>query len=112
MNETKLQGDELKLRRMLWNIVDNGIKYTQAGGTVDISSVLDNGNVRIDVRDTASELHKKILKYIFDRFYRADGSRNRETEVAWAFHQQVDCGGPQGLDRSLKRFFLGHHLLD
>ena len=38
--EARLKGDELKLRRMLWNIVDNGIKYTQTGGNVEISSAL------------------------------------------------------------------------
>ena len=31
IDETKMKGDELKLRRMLWNIVENGIKYTQTG---------------------------------------------------------------------------------
>ena len=40
------------MRRMLWNIVDNGIKYTSAGGKVEISSALDDGYVRINVKDT------------------------------------------------------------
>src|SRR5271157_201815 len=78
LHETRLSGDELKLRRMLWNVVENGIKYTQPGGKVAISSGLQNGSVRISVRDTGVGISDKDLKYVFDRFYRADGSRNRE----------------------------------
>jgi two-component system, OmpR family, sensor kinase len=78
VEDTKVKGDELKLRRMLWNIVDNGIKYTQTGGKVEISSALENGNVKIDVRDTGIGIADVDLKYVFDRFYRADRARNRE----------------------------------
>ena len=76
--ETKLKGDELKLRRMLWNIVDNGIKYTREGGKVEISSALTNGSVMINVKDTGVGIAEEDMKYIFDRFYRADRARTRE----------------------------------
>ncbi len=76
--EAKLKGDELKLRRMLWNIVDNGIKYTQTGGKVEISSYLSDGNVMINVKDTGVGIAQEDIKYIFDRFYRADRARKRE----------------------------------
>jgi signal transduction histidine kinase len=76
--DTKIRGDELKLRRMLWNIVDNGIKYTRTGGRVEVSSVLDNGFARIDVRDTGVGIAEEDIKFVFDRFYRADRARTRE----------------------------------
>jgi heavy metal sensor kinase len=79
LQETRLPGDELKLRRMLWNVVENGIKYTQPGGKVAISSDLENGCLKIDVKDTGIGISDKDVKYVFDRFYRADGSRNRES---------------------------------
>lgn len=79
LTDTKLRGDELKLLRMLRNIVDNGIKYTQAGGTVEISSELNDGMVTILVRDTGIGIDREDLKYVFDRFYRADRSRKRES---------------------------------
>ncbi len=79
LHETRLSGDELKLRRMLWNVVENGIKYTQPGGKVAISSFPENGSVRINVKDSGVGISDKDLKYVFDRFYRAGGSRNRES---------------------------------
>ncbi len=77
--DTRLRGDELKLRRMLRNIVDNGIKYTPGGGIVEISSVLDDGFVSINVRDTGIGITEDDIRYVFDRFYRADRSRKRES---------------------------------
>lgn len=77
--DVTMRGDELKLRRMLRNVVDNGIKYTQAGGTVEVSSRANDGLVTIEVRDTGIGIAKEDLKYIFDRFYRADRSRKRES---------------------------------
>lgn len=79
LQDTRLKGDELKLRRMLWNIVENGIKYTNSGGRVEISSASDNGYVRINVRDTGVGIGEEDIKYIFDRFYRADRARKRES---------------------------------
>jgi two-component system, OmpR family, sensor kinase len=78
VEDSRIKGDELKLRRMLWNIVDNGIKYTQTGGKVEISSALENGDVRIEVKDTGVGIADTDIKYVFDRFYRADRARSRE----------------------------------
>ena len=77
--DVRLKGDELKLRRMLWNIVENGIKYTNGGGKVKISSASDDGYVRINVRDTGVGIADEDIKYVFDRFYRADRARKRES---------------------------------
>lgn len=79
LEDVRLKGDELKLRRMLWNIVENGIKYSPSGGTVAISSYVNNGYARIDVKDNGVGIAEEDIKFIFDRFYRADRSRRRET---------------------------------
>jgi signal transduction histidine kinase len=79
LEDARLRGDALKLRRMLWNIVDNGIKYTKSGGRVEISSLMEDGCVRINVRDTGVGIGDDDIKYIFDRFYRADRARTRES---------------------------------
>jgi heavy metal sensor kinase len=77
--DVRLVGDELKLRRMLLNILENGIKYTPKGGVVNISSYTNNGYVCINVKDNGMGISGDDIKYIFDRFYRADRSRKRES---------------------------------
>jgi heavy metal sensor kinase len=79
LEDVKIKGDELKLRRMFLNIVENGIKYTQPGGKVDISSSINNGYVQIDIRDNGVGIAEDDIKFIFDRFYRGDKSRKRES---------------------------------
>jgi heavy metal sensor kinase len=78
IEDVKVRGDELKLRRMLYNIVENGIKYTSTGGTVAVSSFLNDGYVRVDVKDDGVGISEGDIKYVFDRFYQADRSRRRE----------------------------------
>lgn len=78
--DVRLTGDELKLRRMLINIIENGIKYTQEGGTVTVSSHVNGDNVvAIEVKDNGLGISENDIPYIFDRFYRADKSRKRES---------------------------------
>ncbi|MCX5804904.1 MAG: ATP-binding protein [Proteobacteria bacterium] len=79
LEDVKIKGDELKLRRMFLNIVENGIKYTQPGGKVDISSSINNGYVQIDIKDNGVGIAEDDIKFIFDRFYRGDKSRKRES---------------------------------
>jgi len=78
LGDVRVKGDELKLRRMLLNIVENGIKYTQTGGKVAVSSVVNDGCVEVNVKDNGAGIAQEDIKYVFDRFYQADRSRRRE----------------------------------
>ena len=79
LEDIRLKGDELKLRRMLLNVVENGIKYSHTGGKVSVSSYANNGYAKIDIMDNGIGISEEDIKYIFDRFYRADRSRKRES---------------------------------
>lgn len=77
--EMPVVADRDKLSQVLINLISNGLKYTEKGGTVEIS-VRDLGTfVGIEVRDTGAGIPSEDLPFIFERFYRADKSRNRLT---------------------------------
>jgi heavy metal sensor kinase len=63
------------LRRLLWILVDNALKYTLPGGTVEVLVTLAEGRPTVTVRDTGIGIAPADLPRIFDRFYRADPSR-------------------------------------
>ncbi len=63
----------------IYNIADNSIKYTEGGGQVTIGLSRDLGNVYIDIQDTGIGIPKEEAQKIFDRFYRVDKARARET---------------------------------
>jgi len=67
------------LTEAVYNIADNSIKYTEPGGSVTISVSRDLGNVYIAVTDTGIGIPKDEVQKIFDRFYRVDKARARET---------------------------------
>lgn len=67
------------LTEAVYNIADNSIKYTENGGSVSISVSRDLGNVYIAVSDTGIGIPKDEIQKIFDRFYRVDKARARET---------------------------------
>lgn len=79
IEDTKINGDELKLRRMLMNIVENGIKYTPSGGKVEVASFAKNGSVFIEIKDSGHGIPEDEIHFVFDRFYRGDKSRKRES---------------------------------
>lgn len=72
--------DREQLRRVIMNIVDNSLKYKQ-GKTLEIEFELIVGekDVTIAIRDNGSGMEKEALQHIFERFYRAEKSRNAET---------------------------------
>lgn len=67
------------LTEAIYNITDNSIKYTESGGRVSMELSRDLGNVMIAVTDTGIGIPKEEIQKIFDRFYRVDKARARET---------------------------------
>ncbi len=77
--DVTLQGDESKLGQVIYNLIDNAIKYTPEGGSVHVTMKADGRNAVFAVRDTGVGIPEEDAKYIFDRFYRVDKARSRET---------------------------------
>lgn len=73
----RVNGEPAMLQRMLANLIDNAIKYTDNGGSVKISAGVDHGTVRIRVEDTGTGIAPQDQARVFDRFYRGDRSRCR-----------------------------------
>jgi heavy metal sensor kinase len=72
-----VMGERLILRRLVWTLVDNAIKYTPAGGSVEVSLEATKAQARLKVSDTGIGIPKEFLPRIFDRFFRADPSRGQ-----------------------------------
>jgi heavy metal sensor kinase len=75
-----VRGDESQLRRLLFNVLDNAIKYTPPGGAVTIRSESRDGEVHVVVADTGVGIPAEHLPRVFDRFYRIDPARGDESE--------------------------------
>ena len=98
-----LAADQRRIRQLLMNLLTNAIKYTPAGGNVEIDAAATNGTVTLKVRDTGMGIAPGDLPHIFDRFWRADEARSRTGARPGSGLRisdlQVDCGGPRGNDR-------------
>jgi two-component system phosphate regulon sensor histidine kinase PhoR len=70
--------DEESLRQILDNLTDNAVKYTPAGGRVDLSLVTRGEHAQIEVRDTGIGIEPRDSERVFERFYRVDKARSRE----------------------------------
>lgn len=72
-----IEGDAPRLRQLLLNLVENAIKYTTVGGTVELCLVAEQGAAVLTVRDTGMGIAAADLPFIFERFWRADRARSR-----------------------------------
>jgi two-component system OmpR family sensor kinase len=68
-------GDELRLRELLLNLVDNAVKYSWPGGKVELSLTTDGRMARLSVADHGIGIAADEQRHIFDRFYRSDQAR-------------------------------------
>ncbi len=64
-------GDAARLKQVVWNLLANAIKFTPAGGRVDIAVTAVDRGVRIEVRDTGQGIEPEFLPHVFERFRQA-----------------------------------------
>jgi signal transduction histidine kinase len=73
-----VSGDPDSLRRLLFNLLDNAIKYTSQGGKVEVQCGAHERTVTLIVSDTGIGIPSVHIPHIFERFYRVDPARSRE----------------------------------
>jgi two-component system sensor histidine kinase BaeS len=80
-SEMPVLADESRLRQLFINLLENSLRYTEAGadgsGALHVSIRREAGQARIDFEDTAPGVAPELLPRLFERFYRVEGSRNR-----------------------------------
>jgi heavy metal sensor kinase len=93
-----VRGQETHLRQVVNNLLDNALKFTPAGGRIDVEvASTPDGQARLRVRDTGVGIGAGDLPHIFERFYRADKARQRGAR------------GGNGLGLSICRALVGAH---
>ena len=95
--ETMVYADQDKISRVLHNLMSNAIKFSRENGTIEIETTFSGKNkVLVSIRDHGAGISEEDQKYIFDRFYKADATRNQDKTGA-------------GLGLSIVREFVQAH---
>ncbi|MFG2046224.1 ATP-binding protein [Micromonospora sp. NPDC048935] len=77
--DPQVDADPVRLRQAVGNLVANAVRHTPSGGRVTISASATDAGVIVSVADTGSGISAEDLPRIFDRFWRAEKSRSRQT---------------------------------
>lgn len=84
-----LRADQHQLERALTNLVENGLKFTPAGGTVQVGATTDEAGVQLWVQDTGIGIPPEEQTQIFRRFYRGQNATNGGSGLGLAIVQQI-----------------------
>ncbi len=95
-SDVEVSGDEALLRRAVFNLLDNAIKYTEPGGRVRVRVRAEGAWARVEVEDTGIGISPLDRERIFERFYRVDRARSRPE-------------GGAGLGLSIVRWVVAAH---
>jgi signal transduction histidine kinase/ActR/RegA family two-component response regulator len=73
----RIKGDPDRLQQVVWNLLNNAVKFTPKGGKVQVSLERVNSHVEITVSDTGQGIAPEFLPHVFERFRQADSSSTR-----------------------------------
>lgn len=96
-----IEGDRDRLKRAILNLVDNAIKYTQEEGQITLSLVRGKQWARVTVEDNGPGIAEKDQTLVFDRFYRVDKARSRQSSAG--------MGGGSGLGLAIVKHIVEAH---
>ncbi|MBP3524708.1 MAG: HAMP domain-containing protein [Clostridia bacterium] len=97
-------GNPDRTQQVLIALLDNAFKYSNEGGTVTLSAVVDGGVIRVTVRDTGIGISQEDLPHVFDRFYKADkshGGKGTGLGLAIAYEIMKQLGEEMKVDSVL-----------
>jgi PAS domain S-box-containing protein len=76
--DIRVSGDSDRLQQVVWNLVSNAVKFTPAGGHVEVRLARSDTHACIIVQDSGKGITREFLPFVFDRFRQADGTSTRE----------------------------------
>lgn len=77
-NEVKLLGSDILIYRLVYNLVENAIKYNRINGSVTVKAFTKDQHIYLTVADTGNGIPKDLRERVFEPFFRLDKSRSRE----------------------------------
>ena len=77
-----VQGNRVRLKQVVVNLLDNAIKYTPEKGAIQLRVLASNGHTVLEVQDNGIGIPPDALPHIFERFYRVDPARSADSESA------------------------------
>jgi len=79
-NTEKVYADHEKIQRVLYNLIDNAIKFSYPGSSITISTAARQKKIYVSIRDHGEGIPRSSLKKVWDRFYKTDTSRGKDKQ--------------------------------
>mgnify|MGYP002602101718 FL=1 len=103
-----VNADKRKIQQVLYNLLDNAIKFSNDNSSIQIETTVKNGKVFVSVKDHGTGIPKESLNKIWDRFYKIDASRGKDRkgtglglsivkEIINALNQNIDVISTEGV---------------